>query len=416
MLDQPVQPSLSALESYRQALIALEQEAQLRRCRTVEPLLQPEDTSLSFDSPALVRVNGQEAVNFSGNDYLGLSHDARLKTAAIRAIEQYGTGTGASRLVSGTNPLVITLEAELARFKQTEAALVFNSGYQANISILPALLKLGDWVFADRLNHASLVDGCLLSGARWTRYAHLDLENLETRLKKVPQSARKWIVTDSAFSMDGDYPDLVALCDLAERYGALVMVDEAHATGLYGERHSSGLCEHFGVSHRVALQMGTFSKALGGSGAYVAGSRVLIDTLINRARGFIYSTALPPAVLASAQAAIALVQDDPHPKANLWRNVAHFEQLARAVQLFREGPDHLLQPLHSPIIPIPIGKSGAALEVSQALLDAGYFVQAIRPPTVPAGTDRLRLALSAIHTPSQIEGLVQALSQIMPAR
>ncbi len=396
----------AAMDSYREALEHWRETGQLRRCRTVIPHGDAGESSAS----TLVELDGQLAINFSSNDYLGLSQDERLKAASIEAIQHYGTGSASSRLISGTGPLVQALEAALARFKKTEAALVFNSGYQANVAILQAILEPGDLVFCDRLNHASLVDGCRLSEARWTRYPHLDLDNLEARLRKAPTEARKWIVTDSVFSMDGDYPDLCALVEIAERYDALVMVDEAHATGLYGDERSSGLCEQFALSHRVALQMGTFSKALGGAGAYVAGSRVLMDTLINRARGFIYSTALPPAVVAAAHAAVALVQTDFQPKTRLWENVAYFEQ-----QAVQAGLAHRFQfPLKSPIVPVLVGDSTQALQASQALLDAGYFVQGIRPPTVPVGTARLRIALSAAHTRPQIEGLIQALSHALP--
>ena len=404
MMPTDPQPLLS---SYQQALDALSNEGRLRRCRTVRATSEREATSLEDSTPMAISVDGQAAINFSSNDYLGLAQDERLKAAAIEAIQRYGTGSSASRLISGTGPLVLELEQALAPFKLAEAALVFNSGYQANVGILQAILQPGDWVFCDRLNHASLVDGCQLSGARWTRYHHLDPQNLEFRLKKAPTEARKWIVTDTAFSMDGDYPDLTALVDLAERHNALIMVDEAHATGLYGEQRSSGLCEQFGVSDRIALQMGTFSKALGGAGAYVAGSQVMIDTLVNRARGFIYSTALPPAVIAAAHAAIQLVQTETAPKTQLWENVALFEQLADAAGL----SDRLSRPLKSPIIPILVGDSVKTVQVSQALLESGYFVQGIRPPTVPPGTSRLRIALSATHTPAQIEGLVQTLGQ-----
>jgi 8-amino-7-oxononanoate synthase len=395
------------LETYRQALEELTQQGQLRRCKAITPT--ETHTTMGIEPKMVVRVDGQPAINFSSNDYLGLAQDERLKEAAIQAIRDYGTGSAASRLVSGTGPLVLALEQALAQFKHTEAALVFNSGYQANVGILQAILQPGDWVFCDRLNHASLIDGCQLSGARWTRYHHLDLQNLETRLQKAPTEARKWIVTDSVFSMDGDYPDLPALVAIAERHNALIMVDEAHATGLYGDARSSGLCEQLGVSDRITLQMGTFSKALGGAGAYVTGSQVMIDTLINRARGFIYSTALPPATIAAAHAAIQLVQTDLTPKNRLWENVAHFQQVACAAGM----EQRLSLPLKSPIIPILVGDSAKTLHISQALLDAGYFVQGIRPPTVPAGTARLRIALSAAHTSEQIEGLIQALMLVL---
>ncbi|HEY9745980.1 MAG TPA: 8-amino-7-oxononanoate synthase [Oculatellaceae cyanobacterium] len=383
------------MQQYLEQLKALESDGLLRRCRIVEP--EPK-----ANQAMRVRVDGKPAVNFSSNDYLGLSKDPRLQEAAIEAIHCYGTGNAASRLISGTTELAHELEETVAAFKQAEAALVFNSGYQANVAILQALAGPGDWLFCDRLNHASLVDGCLLSGARWTRYRHLDLNHLEQKLKKVPTNVRKWIITDSVFSMDGDYPDLNALADLAERYGAFVMVDEAHASGLYGDTRSSGLCEQFGVSNRIALQMGTFSKALGGAGAYVAGPKTLIQNLINRARGFIYSTAMPPATMAASKRAIEVVMHDPMPKQRLWENVRLFERCLREKGL-------AVGPLKSPIIPIVLGDNARTLQASQTLLERGFFVQAIRQPTVPAGTERLRIALSAAHEPHDIIRLAEAL-------
>lgn len=401
---RPTQTDL--LTHYQSALNLLAEEGLLRRCRTVE---MAETATPDSGNNVWVRVEGQMAVNFSSNDYLGLAQDERLKQAAIEAVQTYGTGSGASRLVSGTNDLVRDLEEAVARFKQCEAALVLNSGYQANVAILQAMLAPGDWVFCDKLNHASLVDGCRLAGARWARYRHLDLDHLESRLSKAPPEAYKWIVTDSVFSMDGDYPDMLALAELSEKFGALLMVDEAHATGIYGDLHSSGLCEMFDITHRVALQMGTFSKALGGSGAYVAGSQVLIDTLINRARGFIYSTAQSPAVLGAAKRAVEIIQSDPDMKHQLWKNISLFEQNIHCQGLAA----WFSLPLKGPIIPLVVGEGAECLRISQALLDAGFFVQAIRPPSVPAGTARLRITLSAGHSASQIESLLQTLARVL---
>ncbi len=392
------------LAAYQADLGARAAEGQLRRCRLVEPV--PESENSLIENALTVTVDGQPAVNFSSNDYLGLSRNSRLQDAAIAAIRQYGTGSGASRLISGTNTLVTELEQAICAFKNTEAALVFSSGYQANVAILQALLGPGDFVFSDKLNHASLVDGVLLSGAKWTRYRHLDLRHLEEKLAKAPAESRRWIVTDSVFSMDGDFPDLAALVDLAEKYNALVLVDEAHATGMYGDQRGSGLCEAQGVSEQIALQMGTFSKALGGAGAYVAGSKILIDTLINRARGFIYSTAPSPANIAAAFAAVQVVQTDSRLKDRLWENVRFFETCIQQTGLSA----HFNLPLQSPIIPVLVGDSQKTVQLSQRLLEAGYFVQGIRPPTVPPGTARLRIALSAAHTPAQIAGLLKSLA------
>ncbi|WP_303673834.1 8-amino-7-oxononanoate synthase [Vampirovibrio chlorellavorus] len=391
---------LSLLAGYQAALAQKAQVGQLRRCR--ELVWTPEA------GPMAVRVEGQPAINFSSNDYLGWARHPRLQAAAVQAVEQFGTGSTASRLIGGTNPLVLALESKLAAFKHAEAALVFNSGYQANVAILQAILGPDDYVFADRLNHASLIDGCLLSKAHWSRYRHLDLGHLAEKLAKAPAEARKWVITDSVFSMDGDYPDLKALVDVAERYGALVMVDEAHATGLFGHG-GAGLCQQFGVSDRVALQMGTFSKALGGSGAYVAGPQVLIDWLVNQARGFIYSTAQSPTVLGASLAALDLLQEEPVWRERLWRNVRTLEQAVRAHGL----QDWIPLPLKSAIVPVLIGDSVRTVAMSEALLAAGYFVQGIRPPTVPPKTARLRIALSAAHTEAQIESLCAALATLL---
>lgn len=389
----------TGIDSYEEALSALAATGRLRQCRVVEPELN--------ELWPVCRIDGQRAVNFSSNNYLGLAEHPQLKAAAISAIEQYGTGSGASRLVSGTSALIQELETEVARFKTTESALIFNSGYQANVALLQALVSAGDWLFLDKLNHASIVDGALLCGARWTRYRHLDWEHLERKLQKAPVDVKKWIVTDSLFSMDGDWAELPVLCDLAERYDAMLLVDEAHATGLFGETRSSGLAEAQGVSQRITLHMGTFSKGLAGFGAYVAGPDVLIQTLINRARGLIYSTALPPAVIGAALAAIRLVQSDSEPKQKLWANVAYFKPRLEIV-LARHGLDC---PSHSQILPIILGKR--AMRVFAALLEQGYFVQGIRPPTVPEGTDRLRITLSAAHTQEQLDGLLTALDNVL---
>jgi glycine C-acetyltransferase len=386
--------------AYRAELSGLEAQGRLRRLKHLSP--NPGGDPMTY------LVDGQRAINFSGNDYLGLSQHPVLKDAAQAAIERYGVGSGSSRLISGTGDLTLELEEAVAHWKGCEAALVFSSGYQANVAILQALTGPGDWIFADRLNHASLVDGCRLSGARWTRYRHLDLEHLERLLQKAPTEGRKWIVSDTVFSMDGDAPDLPALLDLAERYQALILLDEAHASGLYGE-HRSGLCEATGVGSRVTLQMGTFSKALGGTGAYVAGSQLLMDLLVNRARGFIYSTAPSPPVLAAALAAIHLIQTDSRPTDALWRNVAQLNNALQATRLQFRPLSY--SSFHSPIVPLIIGEEASTSALSQSLLEAGYFVHAIRPPTVPAGESRLRLSLSAAHTETQITSLIATLKE-----
>jgi 8-amino-7-oxononanoate synthase len=303
------------------------------------------------------------------------------------------------------------LEEAVAQFKGTERALVFNSGYQANVSILAALLGPDDWVFSDRINHASIVDGCLLSRARLSRYQHNDVADLEKKLQKAPANALKWIVTDTVFSMDGDIAPLTEITELAQRYGARVLVDEAHGTGIFGRRRRSGVCEAYGLTECVDLHMGTFSKGLGGFGAYIAGSGEMMDYLINKARGFIYSTALPPSVVATAHAAIELVQDDPSHTQQLWSNIRYLEQ--KLIERFGHDGCKALGiplPLASQIVPVVLGPAETTMRVCEQLLESGLFVQGIRPPTVPDGSSRLRISLSALHTPDQINRLAEALA------
>ena len=358
-------------QRYEEHLALLHETDRYRQCVTVDPGL----------------------IDFSCNDYLGLSQHPVLKATAAEAIAREGVGSTGSRLISGSSAAISRLEERVASWKQTEAALVLNSGYQANVSILQAILQPGDWVFCDALNHASLNDGVLLSGARLARYHHRDLQHLAEKLSKAPKDAQKWIVTDSVFSMDGTLADCPALIALAEKLGAQILLDEAHASGVYGESRASGLAEAQGVSGKIHLQMGTFSKALGGFGAYLAGSRTMIETVINRGRGFIYSTALPPAVIAAADAAVQVVQTEPEHRKTLWQRM---EQVHSRLGV-------LPHPSH--IVPLHVGEESRALRFNQMLKEAGFFLQAIRPPTVPENTARLRLSLSARHTAEQVEAL-----------
>lgn len=384
--------------SLQSRLDALRQTGRLRRLRTVGHPQRPQIT-----------LDGQPVVDCCSNDYLGLSAHPRLIAASREALEQYGTGSGGSRLIGGTLDLHIALEDTLARFKGTEAALVFNSGYQANISLLSGLVERHDWVFADKYNHASLVDGAILSRAKVVRYPHLDMGFLENALKKAPLGSTKWIVTDTIFSMDGDAAPLQTLYNLARQYNAWLILDEAHATGIFGDRHRSGLWETTGIgpSERV-IQMGTFSKALGGFGAYVAGSRQVVQAMLQFCRGFIYSTALPPAVIAANHAAVLEVMDSPNHTARLWTNIRYFESKAREAL-----PEGTLAFIQSPIVPVILGNPEITMHSAQQLLDSGYYVQGIRPPTVPEGTSRLRITLSANHNQAQIDGLISVLQAIL---
>jgi glycine C-acetyltransferase/8-amino-7-oxononanoate synthase len=356
--------------------------------------------------PVLI-IDGREVLNFSSNNYLGIANHPALAHAAKQAIDHYGCGSGASRLISGNMTLHEELETRIAGFKGTEAALVFNSGFQANTGILSTLSGEGDAILSDALNHASIIDGCRLSRAEAVVYAHCDLEQLEAALKRVARCRRKLIVTESIFSMDGDEAPLAGIVELAERHGAMVMVDEAHATGLYGAS-GAGVVAKLGLGDRVLVQMGTLGKALGGFGAYVAGSRALRELLINRCRSFIFTTSLPPAVMAMAIAAIDLVKDEPQRRDALWQNCRHLTEGLRPLG-FR------LEASSSPILPLIIGDAAKCMQFSEQLLEQGVFAQGIRPPTVAPGTSRLRITLMATHTRDHIERALKVFEEVRAA-
>jgi len=356
------------------------------------------------DQDATLKLDGREVINLSSNNYLGIANHTALAAAAKAAIDRYGCGSGASRLISGNMALHEELEAKLAEFKGTAAALVFNSGFQANTGILSTLAGDGDVIFSDALNHASIIDGCRLSRAKTQVYRHCDLDHLKLQLKDAPSSARKLIVTETIFSMDGDEAPLDGIVELAERFDAMVMVDEAHATGIFGA-NGAGVVAKLGLSQRVAIQMGTLGKALGGFGAYVAGSRALRDLLINRCRSFIFTTSLPPAVMAMALAAIDLVKKEPERR----------EALSANCRILKNGLIQLgfeLGASESPILPLIIGESAKCMKFSEQLLANGVFAQGIRPPTVPPGTSRLRITLMATHTAGQIERALKVFEEL----
>jgi len=346
-----------------------------------------------------VVLDGQEVLLLCSNDYLGLTGHPALKEAAIRAVERYGTGSGASRLVSGNMEPHRELEGRIASFKGTEAALLFNSGYGANTGIIPAIAGRGDVVFSDRLNHASIVDGALLSRARLVRYPHNDVTALARAMADTETSGRRLIVSDGVFSMDGDLARLAELVTLKREFGALLMVDDAHGTGVLGER-GRGSAELCRVIDEIDIHMGTFGKALGSFGAYGAASREIIDYLVNRARSFIFSTALPPAVASASIAALGLVDSEEGAilRKRLSDNADFFRSALRESGFDTMGSE-------SQIIPILVGEAGPTMEFSGQLLAEGIFVQGIRPPTVPAGSCRLRCTVMATHT---VEDLAQA--------
>ncbi len=361
---------------------------------------------IPFDSePSTVaQKNGKTLLLFCTNNYLGLANHPTLKSAAVSAIQNWGVGAGASRLISGHLRLNDRLESVVARFKSTEAALVFSSGYMTNIGAIGTIVQREDLILADRLNHASLVAGCRLSEGRFRIYPHKDMTKLRKLLsdRKVGQDVL--IVTDGVFSMDGDITPLPEILKLAEEYDASIYLDDAHATGVIGA-HGGGTCDHYQLSSSRIIQMGTFSKAFGGFGGFIAGTSTLKQYLINKAPSFIYTTALPPSVLATALAAFELIEAEASLRERLWKNRAYF--CHKAVQL---GFDTLGS--ETPIVPLRIGSSEKAINFSKKLLEEGIYIPSIRPPTVPEGTSRLRVTLTASHTESQIDFLLSRLEKV----
>jgi 8-amino-7-oxononanoate synthase len=353
-----------------------------------------------------IEIAGRRLLNFSSNDYLGLAASPLLREAAKAAVDQYGAGSGSSRLICGTLAPHAQLEEALARFKGTEAALAFSSGYATAVGTLSALARDGDVLILDKLCHASLIDGAKLSGATIRVFPHNHLGKLESHLEWARQNhpdGRHIVVTEGIFSMDGDRAPLAEIAAVKKRFNALLLVDEAHAVGVLG-RNGRGLADALRLEGEVDIQMGTLSKALGGAGGYIAGSRKLIEVLINRARSFIYSTAPPPSLAAAATAAIEwlLTAEGERRREALWQNLAHFGEMLPA--LFADG-----RKIQSPILPIVLGETARALEVAEELYERGIFVPAIRYPTVPKDAARLRVTITAAHTPEQITTLASAL-------
>ena len=358
---------------------------------------------------AEVEIVGRQLLNFSSNDYLGLAADPSLRQAAIAAIEEFGVGAGASRLISGTQSPHVALEVALAKWKRAPAAICFSSGYAAAVGVLPALASKQDVVILDKLSHASLIDGARLSGATLRVFPHNHLGKLESHLEWAQREhpeARIVVVTESVFSMDGDRAPLRELVDLKERFGAHLLLDEAHAVGVLGP-HGRGAAAELGLEAKIDVQMGTLSKSLGVSGGYICGSRSLIDWLINRARSFIFSTAPPPALAAAATAAIRfLLSDDGEARRKLlWRRIVQFKKLLpdRAAAFGQPG---------AAIIPWMVGDEEQALELAKALRQEGFFVPAIRYPTVARGAARLRITISAAHSALQVASLGDAIARL----
>jgi 8-amino-7-oxononanoate synthase len=381
----------------------MEQELSSLAEQSLERSLATAETSAA-DGGKWIERSGRRLLNLSSNNYLGLAGDPRIAEAACRAAERWGAGATASRLVVGNHALYGELEERLANWKQRDAALVFANGYMANMGTIAALVGRGDAVFSDRLNHASIVDGILLSRAEHYRYRHNDVEHLEYLLKKHDDHRRKLIVTDTVFSMDGDFAPLARLVELRDRYGALLMVDEAHAGGVRGKR-GEGLCHEQGLHQQVDVIMGTFSKSFGTYGAYVCADRTLIRYLVNRARSLIYTTGLPPMVIASVLQALPIVQEEEWRRERLKRHSVLLRSRLRELGFAVEAGD-------SPIIPLFIGDNQTALRFSQMLEERGIAAVAIRPPTVPVGTARIRFSLMATHTKEELEWVVEQVKEI----
>ena len=349
-------------------------------------------------------IDGKEYIDLSSNDYLGFSSHSRLKQASNKAIEKFGTSSSASRLLSGDSLLHHELENKIASFKDKEAALVFNSGYQANIGIISALFGKGNAIFCDKLGHASIIDGILLSGARIFRFNHNDMDHLEALLNNQRAKFKDaLIITETIFSMDGDRALLKELVTLKKRYNCRIMVDEAHATGIFGA-NGSGIIEEEDLSDEIDLIMGTFSKALGSFGAYLAASQETIDYLINTCRSFIYSTALPPSVIATNLASLDLVVEEPARRRILLENADYFRNELRKNGFKIKGL--------SQIIPLVVGDSQKAIDLSRRLCKRGYWALPIRPPTVPQGQARVRFSLTFHHTKDILKRFIHDICEI----
>ncbi len=352
-----------------------------------------------------MHVDGREVIVLCSSNYLGLANHPRLKAAAIEATERLGACSAASRLIAGNNELYRALENRLAQLKGREAALVYSTGYMANLGVISALVKEGDVVYADALSHASIIDGCRLSRAAVKVFPHNDASALEGLLKSDTGFRRKLIVVDGIYSMDGDLAPLPDLAKLSKRYDALLMLDDAHGTGILGER-GGGTSEHYGLKDAdgVDIEIGTLGKALGSFGAYVVGSRSLREYLINRSRSLIFTCALAPSALAAAIAALDVLQDEPQHRERLWDNVRHFRQGLHDLGLSTE-------PSVTHILPVMTRERQQTMQLCERLLDLGVFCQGIRPPTVPPGTSRLRFTVTAAHTRADLTQALEAVEK-----
>ena len=377
-------------QNFRAQLEAKVKEQNKRSIKVYEPI-----------DAVRVKRNNREFIMMASNNYLSLTHDLRVQQAAKYAVEQYGTGSGGARLTSGTFPLFNELELGIADFKHTEQALVFNTGYMANVGTITALMNKNSIIISDELNHASIIDGCRLSGARIERYNHKDIEHAEHILKNY-KSSHKMIITDGLFSMDGDIAPLDKLYELGKEYNALLMVDDAHSTGVLG--NGRGTAHHFGLTD-IDVQLGTLSKALGSVGGYVAGRKELIEYLINYSRSFIFSTALSPADIGAALEALTIVKNEPLVVEQLNENTAYMANKLQSMGI--ECDDE------TPIFPIIVGDNERALSLAYELELRGIIITAIRPPTVPVGESRLRMTVTAAHSQEQLDYVANTLRDLL---
>ena len=352
-----------------------------------------------------IRIGGRELINMSSNDYLGLANDPALRDAAMSGAATWGGGAGAVRTIAGTQDVHQALEAEIAAWKGVEATLVFQSGFAGNLGTIPALVSRGDVILSDELNHASIIDGCRLSRAEIRRFAHADADSLRAQLAACAPDERKLVVTDGVFSMDGDIAPLPDICDAAEKFGAMVMVDDAHGSGVLG-RGGRGSVDHFGLHGRVQVQLGTLSKAIGSMGGYIAGSQALRDYLTHTARPVLFSTSHPPAVVETTRAAIRVLTKEPERVEKLWDNARFFKQ-----GLADLGMD--LGRSATPITPVIVGEAERAHALSDHLRQRGVFIQSVAFPTVPRDAARVRAMVSAAHSRDDLAQAIDAFSEAM---
>lgn len=383
------------MKNLRQQLELRKQQHRYRKRRITKSAQQVE-----------MQIDNKTVISFCSNDYLGLANHPQLKQASINAINDFGVGSGSAHLVNGHSIVHHQLEQELAEFTGYPRALLFSTGYMANLGLCQALLESTDYVFEDRLNHASLIDGGRLSGARLQRYLHNDVSSLHKKMQKAAQASEKLVLTDGVFSMDGDIANLPALSKLCKKNNSWLMVDDAHGFGTLGET-GRGSLQHYALKpDAVPIYMATLGKAIGTSGAFIAGSEDLIETLIQQARTYIYTTAMPAAIAEASRFSLHIIKNEPRHLHNLHDNIQYFTTCAQQAALPIENSETAIQP-------IIIGNDYATLQISQALFEQGLLVTAIRPPTVAEGTARLRITLSAKHTKQHIDKLIETLAPLL---